>query len=628
MLEEVRITGLGVIEDAVLEFSSGFTVVTGETGAGKTMIVTGLGLMFGGRADPARVRPGADRAAVEGRLRIEPDGHVARQVLEAGGELDDEGRALIVSRSVSAEGRSRAHAGGRSVPVSLLTYLADDLVALHGQADQQQLLRTARQREALDEFAGPAFARVFAGYQRAYARHREVLAELNELTARARERAQEAEDLQRSLAEIERAEPAEGEDATLLAEEERLAHADALHAAATTAHEALLGDPTDGSYTGGDAVTLLGGARRALDAVAEHDPALAGLAVRLNEASYLVSELATELASYVESLDSDPARLAWVQERRAELTRLIRAYGGRVASPAPAGERLTEPDGLVPAPAPAPGGDQATAPAAPDLASVLAWARQARARLTALAGDDDRIGTLAGEEERLGATVRDLGNQLTALRKEAAERFATGVTAELTALAMPNAKVSVVVTARDEFGPHGADEVEIRLAAHPGAPLLPLAKGASGGELSRVMLAIEVVFAGADPVPTFVFDEVDAGVGGKAAVEVGRRLARLARRAQVIVVTHLPQVAAFADTHLVVEKASDGSVISSGITRLDDAGRVQELSRMLAGLENSEFGLAHAGELLAAAGAERAAAGGGPAGDAARRAAAGQVRGR
>jgi DNA repair protein RecN (Recombination protein N) len=174
---------------------------------------------------------------------------------------------------------------------------------------------------------------------------------------------------------------------------------------------------------------------------------------------------------------------------------------------------------------------------------------------------------------------------------------------------MPNAKLSVVVTAREEFGPHGADEVEIRLAAHPGAPLLALAKGASGGELSRVMLAIEVVFAGADPVPTFVFDEVDAGVGGKAAVEVGRRLARLARRAQVIVVTHLPQVAAFADTHLVVEKASDGSVISSGITRLDDAGRVQELSRMLAGLENSEFGLAHAGELLAAAGAERAAAG-------------------
>jgi DNA repair protein RecN (Recombination protein N) len=591
MLEEVRITALGVIEDAVLEFSSGLTVVTGETGAGKTMVVTGLGLMFGGRADPARVRPGADRATVEGRLRIEPDGNVAEQVLEAGGELDDDGRTLIVSRSVSAEGRSRAYAGGRSVPVSLLTYLADDLVAVHGQADQQQLLRAARQREALDEFAGPAFVPVLADYQRAYARHREVLAELNELTARARERAQEAEDLHRALEEIERAEPAEGEDAALLAEEERLAHADALHAAATTAHAALLGDPADGSYEGGDAVTLLGGARQALDGVSVHDPLLAGLAGRLSEAVYVISDVATELASYVESLDSDPARLAVVQERRAELNRLIRAYGGRVAAPAV----QEHPDPAVAAASAAP----------PGLASVLAWAEQARRRLAELTGDDDRISALAGEEEWLSEAVRELGGQLTALRKEAAERFAAEVTTELTALAMPNATVSVVVTARDEFGPHGADEVEIRLAAHPGAPSLPLAKGASGGELSRVMLAIEVVFAGADPVPTFVFDEVDAGVGGKAAVEIGRRLARLARRAQVIVVTHLPQVAAFADNHLVVEKASDGSVVSSGIAQLDDSGRLQELSRMLAGLENSEFGLAHAAELLAAAGAER-----------------------
>jgi DNA repair protein RecN (Recombination protein N) len=636
MLEEVRITGLGVIEDAVLEFSSGFTVVTGETGAGKTMVVTGLGLMFGGRADPARVRPGADRAMVEGRLRIEPDGHVARQVLEAGGELDDDGHTLIVSRSVSAEGRSRAHAGGRAVPVSLLTYLADDLVAVHGQADQQRLLRTARQREALDEFAGPAFAPVLAGYQRTYTRHREVAAELGELTARARERVQEAEDLQRSLAEIERLEPAEGEDTALLAEEERLSHADALHAAATTAHAALLGDPADGSYQGGDAVTLLGGARQVLDAVAAHDPALAGLAGRLSEAAYLVSDVATELASYIESLDSDPARLAVVQERRAELTRLIRAYGGRVASPGgtgdPAPVAAAGAGSLASDQAGAPDLDGAPGPAAPPvavpgLASVLAWAVQARARLAELAGDDDRIGALAAEEQRLGEAVRDLAAQLTALRKEAAERFAAEMTAELTALAMPNAAISVAVTPRDDFGPHGADEVEIRLAAHPGAPLLPLAKGASGGELSRVMLAIEVVFAGADPVPTFVFDEVDAGVGGRAAVEVGRRLARLARRAQVIVVTHLPQVAAFADTHLMVEKASDGSVISSGITRLDDAGRLQELSRMLAGLENSEYGLAHAGELLAAAGAERARAAGAAVGEpGAQRAAAERVR--
>jgi len=585
VLEEVRITGLGVIEDAVLELSSGFTVVTGETGAGKTMVVTGLGLMFGGRADPARVRPGAERATVEGRLRIDPGSRVARQVLEAGGELDDEGGTLIVSRSVSAEGRSRAYAGGRSVPVSLLTYLADDLVAVHGQADQQQLLRPGRQRQALDRYAGPELHAVLTDYQRAYQRHREVRAELDELTRAARERAAEAEDLRRGLAEIERAGPAEGEDAQLLAEEDRLAHADALHAAATTAHEAILGDPASGSFEAADAVSLLAGARQALEAVAEHDPALAGLAGRLSEASYLVSDVATELASYVQSVESDPARLAAVQERRAELTRLIRTYGGLVPGPA------TGPDGAT---------------AVPDLSTVLGWAKQAGSRLTELEGDDDRIATLADEEARLAAAVAELAGQLTELRRAAAESFAAGVTAELSALAMPHARLAVAVVPAGDFGQYGADEVEIRLAAHPGAPMLPLSKGASGGELSRVMLAIEVVFAGADPVPTFVFDEVDAGVGGKAAVEIGRRLARLARLAQVIVVTHLPQVAAFADAHLVIEKADDGSVTRSGLTRLDDAGRVTELSRMLAGLEDSEFGRAHAGELLAAAAAERA----------------------
>ncbi|HTT50758.1 MAG TPA: DNA repair protein RecN [Streptosporangiaceae bacterium] len=587
MLEEVRITALGVIEDAVLELSPGLTVVTGETGAGKTMVVTGLGLMFGGRADPARVRPGADRATVEGRLRVDPQGRVAAQVAEAGGELDDDGATLLLSRSVSAEGRSRAYAGGHSVPVSLLTYLADDLVAVHGQADQQQLLRAGRQRDALDRFAGPALAAVAAGYLRTYQRHREVTAGLAELTSRARDRTREADDLRRGLAEIERLQPAEGEDAGLRAEEDRLANADALHSAASTAHDALLGDPASGSYDLPDAVSLLGTSSQALDAVASHDPALAGLAARLNEASYLVSDVGAELASYLQSVEADPARLAAVQERRAELTRLIRAYGQ---------------DG------PAPDGAAGDGVAGGDLAAVLAWAKQAAARLAELDGDDDRITGLAAEAGRLAGEVTGLAGQLTALRTEAAERFAAQVTTELAALAMPHARVTVAVLPQEEFGPHGADEVELRLAAHPGAPVLPLAKGASGGELSRVMLAIEVVFAGADPVPTFVFDEVDAGVGGKAAVEIGRRLARLARLAQVIVVTHLPQVAAYADTHLVVHKADDGSVTRSGVTRLDDAGRVTELSRMLAGLEDSAFGRAHAGELLSAAAAERAAA--------------------
>jgi DNA repair protein RecN (Recombination protein N) len=581
MLEEVRITGLGVIDEAVLELSPGFNVVTGETGAGKTMVVSGLGLLFGGRADPSRVRPGADRAVVEGRLRVTPDGPVARQVNDSGGDLDDDGGTLILMRSVSAEGRSRASAGGRSVPVSLLTYLSDDLVAVHGQADQQQLLRSGRQREVLDRFSGPGFAELLVTYQRAYHRHAQIRAQLDELTTSAANRAREAEDLRRGLAEVERVEPAEGEDMELMAEDERLSNADALHAAATTAHEALVGDPASGSYETADVTSLLSAARSALESAAHHDPQLAALAARVSEAAYLMADVAADLASYVQTVEADPVRLAAVQERRAELTRLIRAYGAAGA-----------------------GG-----PSAGDLAGVLAWAKAAGTRLAELDSDDETIGDLGREEAELAAAVAELAAQLTAARTQTAARFADEVTAELTALAMPHARVSVAVTPAQALGPHGADDVEIRLAAHPGAPALPLHKGASGGELSRVMLAIEVVFAGADPVPTFVFDEVDAGVGGKAAVEIGRRLARLARLAQVIVVTHLPQVAAFADAHLVVEKASDGSVVHSGISRLDDAGRVRELSRMLAGLEDSEHGRAHAGELLAAAAAERAALG-------------------
>ena len=623
MLEEVRITGLGVINDALLELSPGFTALTGETGAGKTMVVTGLGLLFGGRADPARVRPGAQRASVEGRLRTDPRGKVASQVEEAGGELDEDG-TLVLTRSVSAEGRSRAFAGGRSVQVSLLNYLADDLVAVHGQSDQQQLLKPGRQRESLDKYAGAVLAEVLADYQRAYGRHRTVAEELTTLTTQARARAAEAAELRAGLEDIEKLNPVAGEAAALRAEEERLANADALHAAATAAHEALLGDPAAGS-DGADAVTLLGHARRSLEAVRRHDAEIDGVAARLSEAAYLVSEVAGELASYVQGIDADPVRLAAVQERRATLARVIRLYGpGGVSAqvngvavrlPVPGSDTVPDgdpvpdddadgaADGLFAMPGAAAAAGLAADPAGePDeTAYVLEWARMAAARVGELDNDDETIASLTATEAELSAQVTELATRLSRLRADAGERFAADVTAELTALAMPHARITVVLTALAEPGPHGADDVEIRLAPHPGAPALPLHKGASGGELSRVMLAIEVVFAGADPVPTFVFDEVDAGVGGKAAVEIGRRLAKLARLAQVIVVTHLPQVAAFADNHLVVAKSEDGSITSTSVIRLDHEARVRELSRMLAGLEDSEFGQAHAAELLAMA---------------------------
>ncbi|WP_219468355.1 DNA repair protein RecN [Nonomuraea rhizosphaerae] len=565
-VEEVRIQGLGVIDEAVLELSPGFNVVTGETGAGKTMVVTGLGLLFGGRADPSRIRPGADRATVEGTLVIETGGRVSQQVEDIGGEIED--GELIISRTVSAEGRSRAWLGGRTVPVGTLTYLADDLVAVHGQMDQQRLLQSAKQRAALDRYAGDELVKPLRAYSQAYKRHKQVGALLDELTTRARERAQEADMLRFGLEEIEKVEPKPGEDTDLRGEEERLSHADALRGAATTAHTALLGDPMEASGGAHDVISLLGEARAAVEAVRDFDTQLAGVADRLAEAGYLISDVATDLAAYAESIEADPARLAAVQERRALLTGLIRKY-------------------------------------AEDSAGVLAWAQQAAARLAELEGDDDRIDELTREHDELTERLTDLAAELTRVREAAAERFGRAVTEELTALAMPHARVVVQLTQVAEFGPDGVDEVELRMAAHPAAPPLPLNKGASGGELSRVMLAIEVVFAGADPVPTFVFDEVDAGVGGKAAVEIGRRLARLARTAQVIVVTHLPQVAAFADQHLVVEKASDGSVVRSGVVTLNHEGRVRELSRMLAGLEDSELGRAHAEELLGLAAADR-----------------------
>ncbi|MEU2733577.1 DNA repair protein RecN [Streptomyces griseoviridis] len=578
VLEEMRIRSLGVIDDAVVELSPGFTAVTGETGAGKTMVVTSLGLLLGGRADPALVRIGAEKAVVEGRISVPPGASAVRRAEEAGAELDD--GALLISRTVSAEGRSRAHVGGRSVPVGLLAELADDLVAVHGQTDQQGLLKLSRQRQALDRYAGDAVVGPLARYTEAYRRLRAVAVELDEIVTRARERAQEADRLRYGLDEIAGVEPRAGEDVELAEEAERLGHAEALASAATIAHAALAGNPEDPE--GIDAATLVAGAQRALEAVRSHDPALSALADRIGEIGILFGDVAGELAGYADDLDADPLRLAAVEERRAALGALTRKYGD-------------------------------------DIASVLAWAEESAARLTELDGDDERIGELTAERDTLRAELSVLAQALTDARTETAERFAAAVTAELASLAMPHARVSFDIRQTETteeaagievggrpvaYGPSGADEVELLLAPHPGAPPRPIAKGASGGELSRVMLAVEVVFAGTDPVPTYLFDEVDAGVGGKAAVEIGRRLAKLAKSAQVVVVTHLPQVAAFADRQLLVEKTNDGSVTRSGVKVLEGEDRVRELSRMLAGQEDSETARAHAEELLATARAD------------------------
>ncbi|QSB12587.1 DNA repair protein RecN [Natronosporangium hydrolyticum] len=578
MLEELRITGLGVIEDTTLSLTGGMNVLTGETGAGKTMVVTGLGLLFGGRADAARVRTDPGRAVVEGRLRLAGSAAdvVGRRVADAGAESDSDG-SLLLSRTVTTEGRSRAHVGGRTVPVSVLADVGGEVVAVHGQSDQLRLLRPAEQRAALDRFAGAEHEKLLDGYREAYASWRRASDELAQRRDNASQRHQEAELLRLGLDEISRVDPQPGEEDALRDEARRLEHAEGLRSAAEAAHQAVAGGGEDASVA--DASGLLANAARLLEGQAGVDARLAELAGRLTEAATQVGDVAAELSGYLAALDADPDRLTTIYERRAALRSLTRKY-------------------------------------AEDTDGVIAWAERAQARLAELDPDDAALAELAAEAERLAADAGTLAGRVTASRQEAAGRFADQVSEELAGLAMPHARIEVVVSPRPagraesdlsvagvELGaaPDGVDEVELRLLAHPGAPALPLQKGASGGELSRVMLAIEVVFAGAGGPETLVFDEVDAGVGGRAAVEIGRRLARLARQHQVLVVTHLPQVAAFADQHLVVAKDSGGAVTTSGVRVVEHTDRTRELARMLAGLPDSDLGIAHAEELLAVA---------------------------
>ena len=566
MIEEIRISSLGVIDSSVLELGPGLTVITGETGAGKTMVVTALGLLLGGRADSGAVRTGARQARVEGVVRVAGLDAFAAAVDEVGGEVEDgpDGGVVVLARNVSAEGRSRAFVGGATVPVTRLTEVTEPLVAVHGQSDQHRLLLPRAQRDALDRFGGDALARLLTTYVDTYRRLEATKRELAEVTASARERAREADLLRFGLGEIEEVSPEPGEDDDLGAEESRLGFADTLRSAAEQAREAL------SSENGGpDALATTSAARGFLESVRDHDPEAASLADRLAEVTYLVSDVAADVASYASRLDTDPARLAAVSERRAALTALTRKYGDSIDE-------------------------------------VLAWSQQAATRLLDLDGTDERIVALTGDRDRLSGELTAAAAALSKARTKAARRLEKQVTAELALLAMPHARLTIAVTPVEPAA-HGADDVQLLLAANVGAEPRALNKGASGGELSRVMLALEVALAGTSPVPTFVFDEVDAGVGGAAAVEVGRRLAELARTAQVLVVTHLPQVAAYADRHVLVQKASDGSVTTSGLTVLDDAARERELSRMLAGQADSDTGLAHAKELLEVAQSSRPA---------------------
>ena len=587
MLSEIRIESLGAISTATAEFDRGLTVLTGETGAGKTMVVTGLHLLGGARADATRVRSGADRTVVEGRFTTTELGDdVAAQIDEildsSGADRDDDG-SVIAARSVTRDGPSRAYLGGRSVPAKSLSSFTTGLLTLHGQNDQLRLMRPDEQRGALDRFAG--IDPQLKHYRKIRENWLAARRDLADRKQRARQLAQESDLLRFGLGEIDTVDPQPGEDDSLVADIRRLSELDALREAAETARVALSGarddDPAADTMTAADGV---GRAKSALEST--DDTALRALATQLGEALAVIGDIAGELGDYLAELPSDASTLDAKLARQGELRTLTRKY-------------------------------------AADIDGVLRWARESRERLAQLDVSDETLAGLEREVDDLAAQLVAAAADLTKARTKAAKGLAKAVTAELSGLAMSDADFTAAVVplsaraddsapitlpsgAAVHAGRDGVDGVEFGFSAHRGTDVLPLTKSVSGGELSRVMLALEVVLAASAEGTTMVFDEVDAGVGGRAAVQIGRRLARLARTHQVIVVTHLPQVAAYADVHLVVDSA--GRKRSSGVRRLDDEDRIAELARMLAGLGESDSGRAHARELLKTAQEDRAQA--------------------
>lgn len=549
MIESLSIRNLGVIAQAELNFESGFNALTGETGAGKTMVLSALNLLLGGRADSSVIRTGESSLSVSGTWRIQ-SGSLKRDLEELGAAIDD--GELIVTRTVSSDGRSKAILGGTPVPIATLADLAERLVAVHGQSDQQRLRSLAAQRDALDEY-GQLQDQVLA-YQQAFAQFRELKARHERLQSSTGQDRARVEELTSLLATYERLNPQPGEIAELGQLIDRLSNVDNLRVAATMAHEALSPEDSIG------AIQALGIARKSLES--SSDPELQGLGKRLAEIGDLTRELSVELSSYLLDLELDPKQLEVALERRAELLAFERRNG--------------------------------------ELETFIAQVPSLQAELLDLDSSDEQLEKLEMQLEASLSQLAGLANLLTEARRQAAARLGSEVTAELAELAMSGSKLVVEVQKVGEYENSGQDRVEFMLAAFDGANLRPISKAASGGELSRIMLALELVLSKDKTLPTMIFDEVDAGVGGQTAVELGRRLARVAQGTQVLVITHLAQVAAFSTNQIRVLKNTQGSITHSSVLPLQGEERVRELARMLSGAPDSDVAIAHARELLAA----------------------------
>ena len=564
-LSDISIRNLGIIDQSELEFGAGLNVLTGETGAGKTMILTALALVLGGKSDSALVRHGSDRLVASATFSVTKD--LAPVIDEVGAELDDD--SLIISRTVNADGKSKAVCGGVNVPAGTLSSIGESLIEIHGQSANAQIVKPARQRELLDRFGGQEIAKALSAYQESFAQYLDLKSRVAAMKSSASKRDGEIAELQEFLNAWTKLKAVRNECATTEDEINRLSSVEDLRLAGTTSLAAL-----DGEESG--ALTLLHSARAALEGAKGKDSRLEEIADRVSEAVFILDDASTNLASYVTSLEADPTRLDLLQSRKAELLAFIKRWGGALS-----------PD--------------------EELVLLAAKAKSGKEAIADLEGGDERIAELENELTSLKKKLLLCATELTGVRLKFAEKLSSSVTTEIHALSMPHTQFFAEVSSPDytsqlkesDFTQLGCDEVTMLIQGHQDGPKIALGKGASGGEMSRIMLGLEVVIAQTHPVGTYIFDEVDAGVGGKAAIEVGKRLHQLSKQSQVIVVTHLPQVAAWADTHFVVKKSSDGSVVASGVWKLSESERVEEIARMLAGLEDSLSAREHATELLA-----------------------------
>jgi DNA repair protein RecN (Recombination protein N) len=564
-LEEISIRNLGAIELSHLELGRGLNVLTGETGAGKTMILTALNLVLGGKSDSSLVRHGADRLMATAHFSLPKSEQSPFE--DVGAEVED--GSIIISRTVSADGKSKALCGGNAVPAGTLAELTSSLIEIHGQSANSQIVKTARQRELLDRFGGSDIAKSLTSYQENFQIYGALKERLSALKASASKRDGEIAELQEFVAAWSKLKASRGECAATADEINRLSSVEDLRIASSGALANL-----DGEESG--ALTSLHSARRFLEAAKGKDSKLEEIADRIAESLYILDDASTDLASYATSLEADPDRLNVLQERKAELNSFLKRWAG-----------AGEPD--------------------EELVLLAAKAKSAKEAIADLQGGDERTAEIEAELVTAKKSLLESAKKLSAARNKAAATLSSEVTNEIKALAMPHTQFFTEVATPDysgalkesDFTVLGCDEVSMQIQGQIDGPKIALGKGASGGEMSRIMLALEVVIAKSHPVGTYIFDEVDAGVGGKAATEVGKRLHALSQNAQVIVVTHLPQVAAWADTHFLVSKSSDGTIVASGVTRLSDSTRVEEIARMLAGLEDSSSAREHAAELLA-----------------------------